>query len=137
MWLSRTQLESFQTLRDLGLVPSFEIGTRVGRGFADLGYEEYCVLPGNRLQSLLTGTIAPLVDADKPKLFAVLSVDEIVERIVLAGCDVVNISSPEQRDWFLELSMNGGEHEVFKGRSLLDAAIAGLKYALNENKNKI
>jgi hypothetical protein len=135
MWLGRTELESFQTLRDMGLSPSFEIGTRVGRGFADLGYEEYCVLPGNRLQSLLTGTIAPLVDADKSRLFAILSVDEIVEQIVLKGYDVVSFSSPEQRDWFLELRVPKGVQKVLKGHSLLDSALAGLRYVLNEGKS--
>ncbi len=133
MWLNRAELDSFQSLCDLGLVPSFEIGTRVGRGFADVGYEEYCVLPGNRLQSLLTGTIAPLVDSDKGKLFAILSPDEILAQIVMRGFDVLSLSCPKQRDWVLEMQDSDQNRTTIVGRSVLNATLAALTNILEKN----
>lgn len=134
MWLTKNELAVFQELAELGLEPSFEIGSRVGRGFADLGFEEYCILPGNRLQSLLTGTITPLVDQDKGKLFGIFSPDELIQKIIISGFDVSTIKSPDQRDWNLEMNISGANVPVVKAKSLLMVCCEALKVALKGDK---
>ena len=134
MWLAKNQLSIFQELAELGLRPSFEVGSRVGRGFADLGFEEYCILPGNRLQSLLTGTITQLVDQDKGKLFGIFSPDELIEKIVMSGFDVSAIKSPDQRGWNLEMNKSSSDVTLVKGKSLLMVCCEALKVALKEDK---
>jgi len=130
MWLSRSELSIFQELAHLGLKPSFEIGSRVGRGFADLGFEEYCVLPGSRLQSLLTGTISPLVEAEKAKFFGILAVDEMLTELTRIGFDVYSLGSPDQRAWILEMSNQSGSKFEVRGASVLEACCQALKAAL-------
>jgi hypothetical protein len=127
MWLSKSELSVFQDLRELGLKPSFEIGTRVGRGFADLGYEEYCILPGNRLQSLLTGTITPLAEHEKEKLFGVFSADDLLAELNLRGFDVTSISSPDQRKWILEMQVGQQSPISVEGKTLLAVCCAAIK----------
>lgn len=130
MWLSKAELASFQELRELGLKPNFEIGTRVGRGFADLGFEEYCILPGNRLQSLLTGTITQLAEHEKDKLFGIYSADDLLADLNLRGFDIKSIRSPDQRKWILEMEMGQGPLISIEGKTLLAVCCAAMKQVL-------
>jgi hypothetical protein len=130
MWLSKAELSVFQELRELGLKPTFEIGTRVGRGFADLGFEEYCILPGNRLQSLLTGTITPLAEHEKDKLFGVFSADDLLAELNLRGFDIKSICSPDQRKWILEMQMGQDSPLSAEGKTLLAVSCAAIKLVL-------
>jgi len=92
---------------DLGrLCPSDELeaGMKVARGFADLGYEEFLLLPGDRLLALYSGQITPLPPEHRGFFFAVPSPDELVERIIKGNFDIASLVYEEQRSWRLTLA---------------------------------
>lgn len=64
MWNDRSYLELLGKLADRGYLRDFECGDMVGRGFADVGYEEFVVLPDARLCSLYTGQVVDLPVSD-------------------------------------------------------------------------
>ena len=64
MWNDRKYLDMLSTLADCGYLRQFELADIVARGFADIGYEEFVVLPNNRICSLYTGQIVDLPTLD-------------------------------------------------------------------------
>ncbi len=75
------------------------MGTLVGRGFADLGEEEFVVLTGERLLSLYTGTVTLLNDVRREHLFSILSIDQMIAEMRSRGCGIERIECIEQRRW--------------------------------------
>ena len=96
---SKATLKLFETLGRALPPLSLREGMRVGRGFADVGYEEFLVLSGDRLVSLLTGTVSTLDELRREHLFEILTVDRIVSEIHGKGCEVVGIDYLDQRTW--------------------------------------
>lgn len=80
-----------------------EVGAVVARGFADLGFEEFLVLPGNRLLSLYSGELTKDADLKDSGLFLVPSLDDMQAALVELGYDIVLVEFRDQRDWFLRL----------------------------------
>lgn len=83
-----------EALDRAGVKVPLSSGTRVGRGFADIGYEEFALLPGGdivldgraqsqylsaRVVSLLTGEVRTLNEHEVQKLFVIPSVDQLLE----------------------------------------------------------
>lgn len=134
MLLKNQDLSKFQELMELGLKPNFAIGSRLGRGFADLGFEEYLVLSGDRLASLLTGTIAQIQEHEKGKLFSILSVDEILVEIHTRGFDVLYIETHDQRSWNLIMRAEGLDPDSYIGSSMLEVCLVALKFILERSK---
>jgi hypothetical protein len=64
----------------LQLSPSFALHEVVARGFADVGYESFAVLPGRRLLSLFTGKITPLQEQEAEFFFLVPDVEHLLLR---------------------------------------------------------
>lgn len=130
----KQDLSKFQDLMELGLKPNFAIGSRLGRGFADLGFEEYLVLSGDRLASLLTGTIAQIQEHEKGKLFSILNVDEMLVEIHAREFDVLNIETQDQRSWTLTMRGESGKLVTLPGSSILEVCTAALRYILERSK---
>jgi hypothetical protein len=93
-----------EKLKRQGLEPRFEVGDLVARGFADLGFEEFQVLPGARLLSLTAGTSRPLPDEHRDFFFWIPSVDEALELIEVRGGVVTCIERVDSRDWHIEVT---------------------------------
>ena len=57
------------------------------------------MLPGDKLLSLISGTLAPCPTEGRAHFFLVPTVDELVQRILHAGRDVKSLTFEEQREW--------------------------------------
>lgn len=99
MWFSREQFRVCNELKTWGLQPRFEVGDVVARGFADLGFEEFQVLPGDKVLSLTAGTVSPLPHDHIHHFFWVPSVDECVDLLEKAGAQCLTSERIDQREW--------------------------------------
>jgi hypothetical protein len=99
MWCSPEYLRKCQALRDRGVHFPFETGMRLARGFADLGYEEFVILPVGRLLSLFTGQTSEFPDDHRHFFFAVPTFDQLVQYLIQAGYALEALEFCEQRTW--------------------------------------
>jgi len=104
MWFTREHFAICNQLKLAGLQPRFEPGDVVARGFADLGFEEFQVLPGVNLLSLTAGTVKPLPFEHREHFFWIPSVDEAVELIEASGYQIASCVREDMRDWMIALS---------------------------------
>jgi len=125
-------LKRYQHLQRSGYEPVFEAGRLVARGFADLGFEEFCMLSSTKMVSLSTGSITELPDEHRRFFFEVPSMPVLVDLIDRAGFDLQLLTFVERRRWaytMLKVS-NGrqysGEHRLIEG-ALLEALIVCLE----------
>lgn len=105
--LSPTRLKKCQRLKELGISSHFEVGECLARGFADLGFEQFIVLPASKLLSLLTGSITPLNDSDREHLFLVPDVEQLTQLILEKGGDLRFAEYIDRRTWKIEILSNG------------------------------
>ena len=125
MWFSREQFTLCSEAKQWGLEPRFEPGDIVARGFADLGFEEFQVLPSSKLLSLTAGTVSSLPGDDSHHFFWIPSVDEIVEILERRGVPCVSCRRVDQREWFVEAQC-GDELEAHQDGSLHQALLLTL-----------
>jgi hypothetical protein len=125
MWFSREQFALCSEAKQWGLEPRFEPGDVVARGFADLGFEEFQVLPSSKLLSLTAGTVSALPTEHTNHFFWIPSVDEIVELLERRGVPCVSCKRIDQRDWFVEAQF-GDELEAHQHASLHQALLLTL-----------
>jgi hypothetical protein len=105
----RALLELCQSLASKGITPPFQPGDVLARGFADLGFEEFCILPGNLILSLQAGKVAPLPEEDRHRFFWVPTVEQFLDEIDKRGADIQRIEFPERRQWRIVWSAEGAE----------------------------
>ena len=107
MWFSREQFAICAEAKQWGLEPRFEPGDIVARGFADLGFEEFQVLPSSKLLSLTAGTVSALPTEHSNHFFWIPSVDEIVGLLERRGVPcilcrrVCNVSGLLRRSFWM------------------------------------
>ena len=94
-------------LQAWGLRPTFEVGQIVARGFADIGSEEFLVLPGEKLLSLTAGTVKPLPEDHKEFFYWIPSEDECAKQIDLLGISQISISREHARKWIVTCEVEG------------------------------
>jgi hypothetical protein len=104
MWFTREHFELCNQLKLAGLQPRFETGDVVARGFADLGFEEFQVLPGVNLLSLTAGTVKPLPFEHREHFFWIPSADEAVELIEASTYQIASCVREDMRNWKVILS---------------------------------
>jgi hypothetical protein len=126
MWFSRAQFEICSELKSWGLETRFEPGDLVARGFADLGYEEFQVLPGTRLLSLTAGTNTPLPEEHRHHFFWIPSIDESVSLLEQAGVTCLRCDRIDAREWNVEAHYDG-DCEVQRARSLHEALLSTVR----------
>jgi len=110
----------------LGLEPRFEAGDIVARGFADLGFEEFQVLPGPQLLSLTAGTTKPLSDDHRHHFFWIPSVDEAVAIIEQQGVMLSECVREDARNWRISAQMRSDASVEVIARSLHEALLRTL-----------
>jgi len=125
MWFSRQQFAVAAELKQWGVEPRFEPGDVVARGFADLGYEEFQVLPSAKLLSLTAGTVSALPTDHANHFFWIPSIDEITELLERRGVPCVSCKRIDQRDWLVEAQL-GDELESHRHTSLHQAMLLTL-----------
>jgi hypothetical protein len=131
MWFTREQFQLCNELRQWGLEPRFEPGDVVARGFADLGFEEFQVLPGPRLLSLTAGTATPLPVEHRGHFCWIPSIDEAIALLEGLGAELSSCSRHEAREWVVELRVRDTLHEL-RGRSFHDVALKAVLAAYRE-----
>jgi hypothetical protein len=94
-------------LQAWGIHPTFEVGQMVARGFADVGSEEFLVLPGEKLLSLTAGTIKPLPEDHREFFYWIPSEDECAKQIYLLGIAKISISRELARKWVVTCEAEG------------------------------
>ncbi len=126
MWFSREQFALCNELRVWGLEPRFEAGDIVARGFADLGFEEFQVLPGPRLLSLTAGTASALPEEHRQHFFWIPSVDEAIELLEVRGALIDACAREDGRDWVLTMREPDSSEVVLRSGSLHSVALLAL-----------
>ena len=95
-------LASCSKLGELGLELPVKIGSRVSRGFADLGYEEFYLLPANKLLSIYTAKTSDWLTEHHKFFFVVPDTDQLVQAFQAANLQVE--ISFQQSEWLVKLS---------------------------------
>ena len=122
MNLSNAFLARCLALKHAGYDGEFDLGAIVARGFADLGYEAFCLLTENKLLSLFTGKITSWSADERGHLFLVPDADDLI-RFIQDKCGYsVNCDTIDGRTWKIISGQNKviGEHP---SPSLLEALI--------------
>jgi hypothetical protein len=128
-WSQRSILEKSEKLHALGLRCELKPGVKLARKFADLGYEEFLVMPDFRLLSLCTGDCREIVPGEEAHFFVVPSVDFMIERIDVLGYDILRVDYIDRRIWRLEMKSPEGKEIVFEAGRFEDVFMDAL-YAL-------
>lgn len=123
-WKSKEYLKCCQELREAGVLPSFRPGERLARGFADLGFEEFLLLPGSKLVSLINGKSAELVESHQHFFFRVFSCDDLANEINKRGFELLSVIFMDQRTWHITVSKPGDEALFEVQAGMLDQALA-------------
>ncbi len=126
MWFTREQFALCDELRVWGLEPRFEPGDVVARGFADLGFEEFQVLPGPTLLSLTAGSMSSLLDDHRQHFFWIPSVDEVVELIESRGCELLTCTREDARSWIVNARLQDGAEVCSRGNTMHMALLKSL-----------
>jgi hypothetical protein len=107
MIASTRYLQLCRELKAAGWSPEFEPGTRLCRGYADLGFEEFLLLPNNRLVSLVNGSASKFPEAHRAHFYAIPSADALVHEIRRRGFDITSIDFADQRSFRIRAERSG------------------------------
>ena len=94
-------LKNCETLKNKGIEFEIKAGQRIARGFADLGYEEFYLLPNNKLVSLFTGKISELQENHKNFFFVVPTIDDLLTKLALLNIQVEKLLFNDDDQWQL------------------------------------
>ena len=123
-WSDIAYLKACERLRSAGWTPELIPGLRVARGFADLGYEEFLILPNGKLLSIFSGTMSESI-GDAKHLFVVPDIAILLRLIEEASYRVDQIVNKEDRNWEVFLSANQplDQQSCFEGDTIASALI--------------
>lgn len=99
LWSAPQFLKKCEQLKRLGTVLPFEVGAKLARGFADLGYEEFVLISEQTIVSLFSGKPTPLPADHAQFFFVVPNSDQMVQYLSVAGFDFEEVVYEEQRRW--------------------------------------
>jgi hypothetical protein len=134
MWFTRAQFTLCDELRMWGLEPRFEPGDVIARGFADLGFEEFQVLPGSQMLSLTAGSLSRIPDDHKGHFFWIPSVDEGIAWLEAQGAVVQQCQREDARTWTLSLLTQDGAAVETQGESLHETVLRALLEVLKGSR---
>ena len=109
MELGNSYLERCEAAGRGGFPLLCEVGDLIGRGFADVGYEVFAVLPGDRLISVLTGEQTSFQEADTRHYFSVPEVDSIIQVLESSGDKVLSVERRDAREWHVQVETQEGQ----------------------------
>jgi len=117
-------LKECEALQQAGWKPALKAGMRVARGFADLGYEEFYLLPQNKLVSIYTGESSQYNPTERDFFFLVPDTKQLIAELNNRECEIISLEHEDNREWVLCLSSE--DRVCFKGNSIKSALIAAL-----------
>lgn len=108
-------------------------GMKIARGFADIGFEEFCLLPGNKILSLFTGACTVYQEEDRQHFFFVPPADAMIDILEQEGIEIYELSSADRRTWSVKGRFESGEQKVFQGATLLEGLLPFLELLLEDS----
>lgn len=132
MWFTQEVFSISSELKSLGVEPRFEVGDVVARGFADLGFEEFQVLPGPSLLSLTAGTMKPLPVEHRQYFFWIPSVDEVVDLLEQRGATIRECVREDSRYWRVVVGSENTPDCIASARILHEALLRVLQEYLTK-----
>ena len=119
MFASPAFLTLCDKMKSVGLFSRWDPPIRLARGYADLGYEEFCLLPGGNLFSLETGKLGNIPSEHEQFFFQVPSIQEMVNELDSRGFDLNGLFYQEQRTWKLVIiDSRTSVQSVFENREI-------------------
>lgn len=104
MWCEPELLSLCEKLKHCGRQGRFRPGTRIARGFADVGFEEFVLLPNGKSMSLFAGTQAEFLEEHRGFFFEVPTIADLLSELELRGEKVVAVEYVNQRNWRVRTS---------------------------------
>jgi hypothetical protein len=101
-------LKCCSSLNDAGCLFDWSVGTRLGRGFADFGFEEFYILPRDQVLSIITGKVSQLQEDERNFLFVIPTASQLTDKIDLMNCDVKSLKYTAQKRWLATVERVGG-----------------------------
>jgi hypothetical protein len=129
MWLSNSLLKSMEQLKELGVEVDLSQGAHVGRGFADLGYEQFVMIADRVTVSLFNGKRGEIPAGHERFFFRVLSVPECLELLAARGWLAQCIERQDGREFSVVCRRESAE-VTGSGRDLLELLVNLLGRAL-------
>jgi hypothetical protein len=111
-------LELCHELWKKGLSYDLRPGLRIGRGFSDIGAEEYSVLNNKKAVSLLTGKEIELDEFFLNYYFFVPDAEELVLELFKRNINIEKIEFIDQRSWRIEIENQKMQKFIQEERSL-------------------
>lgn len=113
MWNNVEFLKLCESLKSAGRPGKFGSGTRISRGFADVGFEEFVILPNGKTMSLFTGAQSEFLDEHKGFFFEVPTVEDFLVELEIRGERIVAVEFIDQREWRVQTtSLKGASREL-------------------------
>lgn len=97
-------------LRCIFPVEQAQAGQVVSRGFADLGFEEFVIMPNGQLLSMYSGQLSKVDFQNDESFFLVPDLDQLSGKLIELGFDIIRLVPSEEGRWLLEFkSSDSGE----------------------------
>lgn len=125
-WCSNSLLRRFEELKASGCALELREGQCIGRGFADLGYEVFHLLPGEKLLSLYTGSVSRLEPGQRAHFFAVPDCDALVRALDERQFEIEKVEHVKRREWRLVVRSKGLAFAVPAAPTLQEALLEAL-----------
>ena len=122
-------LKECESLQQSGWKPELKAGMRIARGFADLGYEEFYLLPQNKLVSIYTGESSLYNPAERDFFFLVPDTQQLIAELNNRECEIVSLEHEDNREWVLNLNQNGQKFQ-YKGAMITSVLLQSLSTVL-------
>lgn len=122
-------LKECEALQQAGWKPELYSGMRVARGFADLGYEEFYLLPQNKLVSIYTGESSQYNPAERDFFFLVPDTKQLIAELNNQECEIASLVHEDNREWVLCLNQNDQKFQ-YKGAVIASVLLESLSSVL-------
>lgn len=102
LWSTPVFLKLAQELHRSGIKFPIGPGIKVARGFADLGAEEFIVMPGKKLVSLFTGEKSSMPDDFEDHFFVVPNFESLIEAFHLYHLTIPLVELSDDGSWLVD-----------------------------------
>jgi len=133
LYLSNDQLDLCEQLKQIGFPQEISPGVHLGRGFADLGYEQFVVLPAEKILSLFTGDIIEFNPDQSDYFFVIPDTEDLMQFLYVEDYDCELIDFEDGREWSVTFTTAYGMLSG-RGQTLWDALIFCSVHALENQK---
>lgn len=116
-------LKLCEELKHQGCIFPVKAGVRLGRGFADLGYEEFYLLNNQKIVSIFTGTLSDWNPLDEKFFFVVPTEKDLFAKLIEKGIEIMTCQYVNEQEWCLEVVFNQEKRE-FRGSCLAEVLMA-------------